>query len=64
MSQAPAEFMRYDEMEQWLRTCGLSVCEIRSMVREGLIKGVTFTSKRKRWYHAGQIAKDVLGEKK
>lgn len=60
MSAAPAPFMRYDAMEQWLKECGFSGFEIRRMVNKGLIRGRHFTSKTKFWYSAEQIGKDVL----
>ena len=60
MSQAPAAFMRYDAMEQWLKELGFSGVEIRRMVNKGLIKPRVFSSKRKFWYSAEQIVHDVL----
>lgn len=64
MSQAPADFMRYDTMEQWLKQCGFSAREVRRMVAKGLIRGRVFSSKQKRWYSAEQIVHDVLGSEK
>lgn len=60
MSQAPAPFMRYDTMEQWLMEWGFSAREIRRMVNKGLIRGRHFSSKTKFWYSAEQIGRDVL----
>lgn len=59
MSQAPASFMRYETMREWLKDCGFSASEIRGMVEKGLIRGRLFSGKR-HWYSAEQITNDVL----